>query len=277
MVFAHVALDGLRCRERFPDVRPNCLLAAAGSVGGHARAVLCNDEPRRRGARPNRTRASPAGAACGAGEGAPGQPRARTGQLRRPWRADDTPGVAELKLDRLTAWLAAPPTVGIDGAYEQELGDIAQREVPVRVVFINDSFLPVTPDVAPGLTPVRWSVRVLLPGGGVLHEWNVEPAEARALQPAERQDYQVVWDGRDVRGILCPPGENQVAVELQTAGVREARMLPLRVVEKGPIEIVEVDGTTRYIQQQQEMSRWHDTIQKGLDSIERNRFQPWGR
>ena len=55
---------------------------------------------------------------------------------------------------------------------------------------------------------------------------------------------------------------------------RESKSLPLHIVDSGPIEIVEVDATTRYIQHQQEMSRWHDTIQQGIDSLERNRFPP---
>jgi hypothetical protein len=196
-------------------------------------------------------------------------------ELRRPWSADPDRGVTELKMGRLTVWLAAAPRIDIDAEYERELGEKAQREVPIRVVFLNDSFMPVTTEAAPALTPLHWSVKIQDADGGVLREWRIEPADPRALQPAERRDYQVAWDGCDGSGTLAPPGDYAVAIEVETAQGRAAQSLPLRIMDAGPSEIVEVDATTRYIQHQQEMMRWNQTLQQGMQTLEQMRSHNW--
>ncbi len=199
--------------------------------------------------------------------------------LRQSWEADPARGVAELPLDRLVVWLAVPPTVEIDSEYEASLADNVRREVPIRVTFLNDSFFPVTPETAAGLTPAGWSMEIRDANGVVMHRWEQEESPPRPLQPAERRDYRVVWDGRDSYDNLAPPGRYEVTFELAGGG---SRVLPLQITDAGPIEIVEVDAVTEYIRHQQDMMRWRQTMQEGMRLLDQQRslqmqMQRWPR
>lgn len=114
-------------------------------------------------------------------------------KLRKSWQADSASGVVELALGRMKVWLAAPPLIDVE--YENELGAGAHSEIPMRIVFLNDSFLPVTTESAPALTAINWSVEVQNAIGETLRTWYVEESLQRTLQPAERRDYQLTWDG----------------------------------------------------------------------------------
>lgn len=198
-------------------------------------------------------------------------------ELRKPWRADTASGVAELSLDRLTIWLTAAHSIEVDTEYENELGTTARREIPIRVVFLNDTFLPVTPEAAAGLTPMHWAVEVQNAAGATLRAWPVEESAPRALQPAERRDFQLTWDGRDADGGLLAPGDYAIAIKVNTAAGDAQQTLPVRIVDSGPLEIVEVDATTQYIRNQEAMMRWHQTLQEGMRLLDQMRFQNFGR
>jgi hypothetical protein len=203
---------------------------------------------------------------------------ARTlGELRQPWYANPHSGVAELMRDRLKVWLAATPSVEIDAEYERELGGDAQREIPIRVTFLNDSFLPVTARMEAGLTPLSWTVEVRGTDVGVLRKWNVEEREPRVLQPAERRDYRLQWDGRDDEGKLVPPGDYAIVMVVTTADGQAAQTLPFNIRDSGPIAIVEVDATTEYIRHQESLSRWRQTRQEGVQMLDPMRFQRFPR
>lgn len=198
-------------------------------------------------------------------------------ELRKPWRADAASGVAELVVGRLTIWLAADPRIEVDAEYERDLGADARRDIPIRVVFLNDTFLPVTPEAASGLTPLRWAVEVRRAAGETLRAWPVEESAAHALQPAERRDYQLSWDGRDDSGALLVPGEYEIAINVTTAAGDAQEVLPVHIVDSGPIDIVEVDATTQYIRNQEAMMRWSQTLQEGTRLLDQMRFQNFGR
>lgn len=193
--------------------------------------------------------------------------------LRKPWSADPDQGVAELASGRMKVWLAATPRVEIDAEYEDELGADAQREIPIRIVFLNDSFQSVTTEAAPGLTPVSWTVEVRDGDGASLRSWEVAENTPRPLQPAERRDYELAWDGRDDDGDLVPAGDYTIALSVVTPSGSAEQTLPVAIVDAGPIEIVEVDATTQYIREQEQMMRWNQTLQDGMRFIQQMQMQ----
>ncbi len=198
-------------------------------------------------------------------------------ELRKPWHADPSGGVVEMAFDRLKVWLAADTPVEIDAEYERELGEGAHREVPIRITFLNDSFLSVTGGAERGLAPLNWSVKVRNGNSGVLRSWDMKEAEPRALQPAERRDYQISWDSRDAKGDLLAAGDYTILLEVTTAEGQEARELPFKIRDSGPIETVEVDATTQYIRHQEQMTRSLQSIQEGMRMLDQMRFQRFPR
>lgn len=203
-------------------------------------------------------------------------------ELRHFWAADPARGVAEANRGALRMWLAASPKIEIDADEEESLGARAQREVPLRLVWLNDSFLPATPDTELELTPLGWVMQIRDAGGELLRAWEYTVSDPHALQPAERRDFKVTWDGRDGNGRFAPPGSYEVTVELSFPDDTMTGRLALDIIEAGPIVIVEEDPLTRTIRQQQEMMRWHQTLEEGMRLLDQQRawqmqMQRWPR
>jgi hypothetical protein len=197
--------------------------------------------------------------------------------LRHPWTASAYEGIGELTLGRLKIWFAVAPRIYIDAGYEQELGPAARRQIPVRIAFFNDSFQPLSPEEAAGATPAQWSVQIRNAADSLVREWRIETASPQPLQPAERRDFHLVWDGRDGEGALVPAGDYSVAVEVHTQASHGSQTLAIAIQEAGPIEIVEPDPTAQYIESQQSATRWHQNLQEGTRLIQQLQLQQLGR
>jgi hypothetical protein len=206
----------------------------------------------------------------------------RLRELRHFWTADPTRGVAEANRGALRMWLAVSPKIEIDAPEEKSLGARAQREVPLRVVWLNDSFLPVTPDTEAELTPLGWMLQIRDAQGGLLRAWEHTVSDPHALQPAERRDFKVTWDGRDGNGHLAAPGNYEVTVDVGFPDDTMTSHLSVEIEDAGEIVIVEEDPMTRTIRQQQEMMRWHRTLEEGMRLLDQQRawqmqLQRWPR
>lgn len=203
-------------------------------------------------------------------------------ELKHVWEADPARGVAEANRGALRMWLAVAPKVEIDAEEEESLGARGQREVPIQVVFLNDTFLPVITDTETELTPQGWVMKIRDAQGGLLRSWEHEEAAPHALQPAERRDFKVTWDGRDGQGRLAPTGSYEVTLEARFPDDTMTSRLSLEIIDAGPIVIVEEDAMTRTIRQQQEMMRWHRTLEEGMRLLDQQRswqlqMQRWPR
>jgi hypothetical protein len=172
------------------------------------------------------------------------------------------------------AWLAGAPRIEIDAEYEQALGDEAAREVPLRVAFLNDSFSALDAMSSRDVSVSGWRVGVRDGADRVLRLWRVDGAKAEPLFPSQRRDFEVVWDGRDSDGALVGPGAYAYTLEVDNGGAGLTVRLPFEIVEVGPEDELDVDSTTKYLQEQQRLMRWQQTIDEGLRNLERMRSFP---
>lgn len=200
--------------------------------------------------------------------------REELGRARHAWTADPARGVAEGTSGRLSVWLAAAPRIEIDSEYERSLDEAqAAREVPLRVVLLDDAFAPLEPGAEAGVTVTAWSLTVRS-GEEALRSFDFGDREARPLLPSQRKDFEVVWDGRDSAGELVPPGAYAWSLSVRTEDGALSVELPFEIADAGPVETVEVDATRQYIEEQQRLLQWQRTTDEALRNLERMRNFP---
>ncbi len=194
--------------------------------------------------------------------------REELAKARHVWRAAPSQGVAEAVSGRLAVWLAGAPRIEVDAEHERELGSNAARAVPLRVVFLNDSFSPMDSAGEREVSISGWRLEVRDEAQSVLHAWSPQEVRDRPLLPSQRRDFGVVWDGCDEEGALAAPGTYSYVLTVDTGAGALTLELPFELVDAGPIELVDVDPTTRYIQQQEQMMRLQKTLNEGLRNLQ---------
>jgi len=193
--------------------------------------------------------------------------REELAKARHVWSAEPARGVAEAVSGRLVVWLAGAPRIEVDAEYERELGSDAARAVPLRVVFLNDSFAPLDSAGEREVSISGWRLEVRDAAQSVLQAWSPQEVRDGPLLPSQRRDFGVVWSGQDGEGALAAPGPYAYVLTVETGGGTLTLELPFELVDAGPIEIVDVDPTTRYIQQQEQMMRLQKTLNEGLQRL----------
>ena len=163
---------------------------------------------------------------------------------RRPWRPGR--GVAEGAAGPMLGWLAVETYISIDRDYERELEAKkgASRQIPIKVVLLNNSFEDAPLDTATQGKAAAggqrlWRVWVTRGGSTVvLREFTGAAMESRTVfMPTERADFTIDWDGRDVGGSLVPEGSYEVhllSAPLAATGARIDARVEFRIKDEGP-------------------------------------------
>jgi hypothetical protein len=139
-------------------------------------------------------------------------------------------GVREANEGPMRCWIAVRPTIEIDPAYEQEQGDRAARQIPLIVVFLNDSF-----DDVPMVGGPLWHAQVKSAGGEPVGDWRVNVDDGDdGFGPAERRDFAILWNGRDMKDALVPAGRYTFSVESASFTAPIHADLPFEVTDAGP-------------------------------------------
>jgi len=185
-------------------------------------------------------------------------------QAQTHWRAEPSTGVYEVPNGSLIAWLAVRPRVDLDVAYERELGGAARREIPINIRLMNNSFKEV--ELGPDQADSLWRLTVEKAAGSPVKQWNYELDDSwRILAPAERLDFEILWDGTDSSGTLVAPGKYMVRVAwAKQAGVstRMEVVGDLQFLDAGPIRIVEPDPVQ---EQMRAVQAWAEHQKRMMD------------
>lgn len=180
-------------------------------------------------------------------------------------------GVAMDREGALVGWVAAPPNVQVDQEHERRLGAAARRVVPFRVVLLNNSFQDLGLGAGKG---VAWRVR-LTHEGKMLQEWAHEVGPGGlTMDPAERLEWRVEWDGRDPEGRLVGQGEYLAKLFTPAPPEAEAGLAAAArfwVSEVGPVVEVIRDPTQEILRGMRETEQMHRMLQRGVADLERHR------
>jgi hypothetical protein len=188
-------------------------------------------------------------------------------QARSSWMPGA--GVQEFRVsDAVVGWLTVAPKLELDTEYEATLGDGAKRQIPIRIVMLNNSYedarLPRTPN---GST---WRVEVRNSADEAVGLWSVDVGLGDAvLGPAERREFQIPWDGRTAQGALVDPGSYTVSLRPDVQGAAASVRSTIDIVDAGPIRTAQQSDMERQIQSHNETMRMlGDNIRAGqaLDS-----------
>jgi len=187
------------------------------------------------------------------------------GLRRGNWKADPALGVDEAVRGSVRMWLAVAPVVEVDAAWERELGDRAERSVPVSITLLNDTFSPAREGSETAPVPLRWKLSLEDGQGRLVRAWDLDESGRPPMEPAERRDYRVAWDGRDADGKLAGEGNYRWTLETAFAEGALSCTVPSRISDGGAVNVVKESPE----QQMEQMLRDGRQLQGMIDATMR--------
>jgi hypothetical protein len=133
-------------------------------------------------------------------------------------------------------WIAVQPTIDIDPDYEAMLGAEASREIPLSVVFLNDSF-----DDLPVASGPLGQLTVMNGQSDVLAEWSLDRSDDHdEFGAAERRDFTILWNGRDANGKFVPRGTYKLVFNSASMGTPIHAEQQFEITPSGPEKAVDL-------------------------------------
>lgn len=181
------------------------------------------------------------------------------------------PGVAEARVGAAIGWVAVDPHIYIDWVYEKQLGNNAERSIPLRVVLLNNSFTNVILDSRDNNLWRAWVTRA--GSDRVLREWTQSALEKDKIQlyPAQRLDFVIDWNGRDESGALIGPGTYEIHLEtavVESEGHSIRALAQTHLDDTGPDVKIIRDPIVEYVERAIEHQKLSDMMRKSMRESE---------